>query len=759
MFPLNNNTQSNSTSASSLRSSPATSTNSLGSRSSLGSAPTPRRQSSASTPPHRSSLKDVASASAPQSQTSSRRASSATSSQQQLGIFGSGDNLIAEMPSPSNHGMQAIPASLSMALRLQQQQPGRSGPTQNTLGLEEQYGKSRRLTAESLAAIPAAVARLSISGSRSGIHVEEFDYPTMRRSSESQERITRNMQRWRKSARIICATFRVFALFDRSAIAVNAGAKERGRTAPTTTPTGLGKIATGATVRALATKSTSAAAEDDPSSPSLGGGGDPLGLQMNSALNPLLADSFSDAGPSLAAAEGSSAQFRIVLSDFAANRAVFSMTPTLRAIFTSIPREKRQQADLHRIAAYLRNFQFFSKLTNQAVGGYAARIEYSYVQTGRVVIKQGHNPVSIYMIVRGACDVFRLDTLPDGRHVRRILRLLSAGDIFGDYGVINGTKRTAWVVTTTNCELLRIDKVDYDRLTVQSSGLVERYLSTMANVLRVPAADLAPLAPTITVRELKRGEILLQQGSAADRVYLVRRGTISCVRYIETWQQRVDTISAAVPLDGVHAPNISQRRPGTSRDALATPKYMVWHRRDDNREAYDRSRGDKVKGQMLTIGDRRVGDFFEEHTINMKAFTPGRRPKSVASGSSGGGNASAAASAVSLWNLSASISASRPSGIGDASRRVLDALLQFKAEYTYIANEDSEVLEFPNAEFLKLAPNDLLHYMQSALNVRPSVDTQVLMYLKMRAFVKVREKVVSEVLDRKKRENDRKFFM
>ncbi len=97
----------------------------------------------------------------------------------------------------------------------------------------------------------------------------------------------------------------------------------------------------------------------------------------------------------------------------------------------------------------------------------------------QVLFQKGDPAGSIYAIVRGRVRV--VSTSEDGKEV--VLRMLGAGDVFGELGLLQGGLRTAGVIAAEPCELLSIER--------------REFLALLARDARVPVQLLAVLATRI----------------------------------------------------------------------------------------------------------------------------------------------------------------------------------------------------------------------------------------------------------------------
>lgn len=105
------------------------------------------------------------------------------------------------------------------------------------------------------------------------------------------------------------------------------------------------------------------------------------------------------------------------------------------------------------------------------------------VPRSTTIVHAGDSTDSLFVIVSGSAKVLNRDV--EGNEV--ILTLLSAGECFGEMGLIDGSPRSADVVASESCELLVITKPDFMKAL---DGNVELCLNIMKSlVLRLREAN------------------------------------------------------------------------------------------------------------------------------------------------------------------------------------------------------------------------------------------------------------------------------
>ncbi|MGH6917467.1 MAG: redoxin domain-containing protein, partial [Geminicoccaceae bacterium] len=99
----------------------------------------------------------------------------------------------------------------------------------------------------------------------------------------------------------------------------------------------------------------------------------------------------------------------------------------------------------------------FPRLTKGVLADATNRLQTVEYEAGQVIIRQGDEADRFYIIVAGEVAVIR--TTDDGVEIE--LATLSAGDVFGEMGILTEMRRNADVRACTNVELLALDWGDF----------------------------------------------------------------------------------------------------------------------------------------------------------------------------------------------------------------------------------------------------------------------------------------------------------
>ncbi|HBR97710.1 MAG TPA: hypothetical protein DD979_10085 [Gammaproteobacteria bacterium] len=140
----------------------------------------------------------------------------------------------------------------------------------------------------------------------------------------------------------------------------------------------------------------------------------------------------------------------------------------------------------------LRSIPLFSGLDEAAIEKVAALVKTRSFKKNAVVVTQGDDTTSVYIVIDGRLRVFRDDA--DGNEV--ILNDLQRGSWFGELAVLADSTRSASVVTLEPSQLGIISKQDLDQLLATNPMLtlsIAKFLARRVVELTEDVSDMAML--------------------------------------------------------------------------------------------------------------------------------------------------------------------------------------------------------------------------------------------------------------------------
>jgi len=118
--------------------------------------------------------------------------------------------------------------------------------------------------------------------------------------------------------------------------------------------------------------------------------------------------------------------------------------------------QQRNKAGQQRIAGQLQNIALFAPLSPRDIGQLALSLKTKTYAAGEMLVQQGQDGDSFYIIDRGAVEVLMSDK--DGRQTK--VAELGAGKFFGEMSLLTGEKRSATIKAASDVEVLMMEKKD-----------------------------------------------------------------------------------------------------------------------------------------------------------------------------------------------------------------------------------------------------------------------------------------------------------
>ena len=116
---------------------------------------------------------------------------------------------------------------------------------------------------------------------------------------------------------------------------------------------------------------------------------------------------------------------------------------------------------------YLKTIPLFSSLSEKALETVSVFATETSVSAGKRLVHEGDYSYDLIVIESGTADVIK-----DGG----VVASLGPGDVFGEIGMLTGSKRTADVVATSSMRLITLSKWDLKRISGEISGQLEEII-------------------------------------------------------------------------------------------------------------------------------------------------------------------------------------------------------------------------------------------------------------------------------------------
>lgn len=163
------------------------------------------------------------------------------------------------------------------------------------------------------------------------------------------------------------------------------------------------------------------------------------------------------------------------------------------------------------------------------------------VPAGIHITRSGDQTRDLFVLIDGAAQVIKLDEHPNSptRGKKLPIAQLSPGSVFGEIGFFLNVARTADVVATKDCEIIRIryDAVDFEPLVKsdKASGLKERFwvlhaLTKSEFFKDLPDDCLDSLIFAGKIYPVEANTTLFKEGEVGTSAYLVIQGEVIITR-------------------------------------------------------------------------------------------------------------------------------------------------------------------------------------------------------------------------------------
>jgi len=129
----------------------------------------------------------------------------------------------------------------------------------------------------------------------------------------------------------------------------------------------------------------------------------------------------------------------------------------------------------------------FEGLSSQQLDQLSSVARSRKVTAGAEILREGENSFSLFILTRGTVEVTkRLGFVfgrPSHEQPRKTIVRLTAPQFFGQMALLGDAERTATISASEDCELLEINKDDFDRLVEGDIQMGYRLLYNLAIVL------------------------------------------------------------------------------------------------------------------------------------------------------------------------------------------------------------------------------------------------------------------------------------
>ena len=211
------------------------------------------------------------------------------------------------------------------------------------------------------------------------------------------------------------------------------------------------------------------------------------------------------------------------------------------------------------LTAHLAATELFRRLDRKVLEEIAVDLELINLSKGEALFRQGDVSDAMYVVINGGLQAAIAQENGDARVVSEV----GPGELVGEIAILTGGMRTASLYAVSDTALLRLSKTTFDRLAaqdVQTRAQIDQIILQRLRRDKLAArlfdlfgpldkAALQQVEAEIEWIDLPRGEALVRQGEAGDRLYILISGRLRVVVADERGAERV--VSDVAPGESV----------------------------------------------------------------------------------------------------------------------------------------------------------------------------------------------------------------
>jgi CRP/FNR family transcriptional regulator, cyclic AMP receptor protein len=127
----------------------------------------------------------------------------------------------------------------------------------------------------------------------------------------------------------------------------------------------------------------------------------------------------------------------------------------------------------------LKTIPLFSSLSDKALDTVTVFASETSVSAGKRLVHEGDYSYDLIVIETGTADVIKGG---------EVIGSLGPGDVFGEIGMLSGSKRTADVVATSSMRLITLSKWDLKRISTEISDQLQSLVEQRQKLDEAPAS-------------------------------------------------------------------------------------------------------------------------------------------------------------------------------------------------------------------------------------------------------------------------------
>ncbi|XP_078598315.1 uncharacterized protein LOC144874244 isoform X1 [Branchiostoma floridae x Branchiostoma japonicum] len=187
---------------------------------------------------------------------------------------------------------------------------------------------------------------------------------------------------------------------------------------------------------------------------------------------------------------------------------------------------------------------------------------YDSFETNRIIVREGHDPTSVYFILNGKATSTRVETdLVTGKPYVRTMGFLKAGSYFGDHAILQGVPHNQTIVCSERVYLIAVEKEQFiESVMDKKSDREPKHITFLRSVYSLQDWPMGALPhgdhSVWYYKHFRKGQVMCPDSSESEWVYVIKSGKCKVLkkallsRKLNTRQASL-WVSAARPLPSI----------------------------------------------------------------------------------------------------------------------------------------------------------------------------------------------------------------
>ncbi|CAH1233789.1 CNBD2 [Branchiostoma lanceolatum] len=187
---------------------------------------------------------------------------------------------------------------------------------------------------------------------------------------------------------------------------------------------------------------------------------------------------------------------------------------------------------------------------------------YDSFETNRIIVREGHDPTSVYFILNGKASSTRVETdLVTGKPYVRTMGFLKAGSYFGDHAILQGVPHNQTIVCSERVYLIAVEKENFiESVMDKTSGREPKHITFLRSVYSLQDWPMGALPhgdhSIWYYKHFRKDQVMCPDSSQSEWVYVIKSGKCKVLkktllsRKLNT-RQASPWVSAARPLPSI----------------------------------------------------------------------------------------------------------------------------------------------------------------------------------------------------------------